>query len=157
MVIAGASDAGFVEPGQNTAITLVQITALLFRDRISNLDIMIRTQLLILIRDEIPGALVKASRSLDRDYVRMQVKNNTREQGRLLSGWPIAGSSLGTHRKDLQPVVALQGRPVFSRKQYARLTYQSPRTAIQRCRLLGPSGRRPLRRERMSTTSAFIY
>lgn len=74
MVIAGASDAGFVEPGQKTAITLVQITALLFRDRISNLDTMIRTQLLMLVRDEIPGALVKASRSLDRDHARMQVK-----------------------------------------------------------------------------------
>ena len=29
MVITGASDAGFVDPGQNTATTLVQITALL--------------------------------------------------------------------------------------------------------------------------------
>lgn len=74
MVIAGASDAGFVEPGQNTAITLVQITTLLFRDRISNLDIMIRMQLLILVRDEILGALVKASRSLDRDYARLQAE-----------------------------------------------------------------------------------
>jgi hypothetical protein len=74
MVIAGASDAGFVDPGQNTAITLVQITALLFRDRISNLDIMIRMQLLILVRDEIPGALEKASRSFDRDHARLQAE-----------------------------------------------------------------------------------
>ena len=64
IMIAGASDAGFVEPGQNTAITLVQITTLLFRERLANLDAMIRMQLLIKVRDGIPGALMKASRSL---------------------------------------------------------------------------------------------
>lgn len=74
MVISGASDAGFVEPGQNTAIALVQMTALLFRERMSNLDIMIQTQLLILLRDEITRALVKASRSLDRDHARLQAE-----------------------------------------------------------------------------------
>jgi uncharacterized protein DUF5677 len=73
-VIAGASDAGFAEPGQNTAITLVQITALLFRGRMSNLDIMIRMQLLISVRNEVPGALLKASRSLDRDHARLQAE-----------------------------------------------------------------------------------
>lgn len=72
MVIAGASDAGFVEPGQNAAIALVQITALLFRDRLSNLDVMIQVQLLIMVRDEIPEALEKASRSLERDHARLQ-------------------------------------------------------------------------------------
>lgn len=72
MVIAGASDAGFVEPGQNVAISLVQITTLLFRDHLANLDAMIQMQLLIMVRDEVPEALARASRSLERDHVQLQ-------------------------------------------------------------------------------------
>lgn len=74
MALAGASNAGFVEPGQNTAVTLVQMTALLLHDRVSNLDVMIQLQLLISVRDDISRSLHKASRALQRDHARYQGK-----------------------------------------------------------------------------------
>jgi hypothetical protein len=74
IIIAGATDAGFTEPGQNAAITLVQITALLLKDRVSNLDVMIQLQTLAKIRDEIPNALMRADRKLKRDHAKLQRK-----------------------------------------------------------------------------------
>ncbi len=72
IVIAGATDAGFTEPGQNAAFTLVQITALLLEDRISKLDVMIQLQALVMMRDEIPDAFMRADRKLKRDHAKLQ-------------------------------------------------------------------------------------
>jgi hypothetical protein len=72
IVIAGATDAGFTEPAQNTAITLTQITALLLADRASNLDIMIQLQALNRICDKIPDAFMRTERKLKRDHKRIQ-------------------------------------------------------------------------------------
>jgi hypothetical protein len=71
IIIAGATDAGFTEPAQNAAITLVQITGLLLAERVSNLDMMIKLQSLVKIRDEIPGAFMRAERKLKRDHARL--------------------------------------------------------------------------------------
>ncbi|MEA2876479.1 MAG: hypothetical protein QOF14_1675 [Hyphomicrobiales bacterium] len=72
IVVAGATDAGFTEPAQNAAITLVQITALLIADRVSNLDVMIKLQALNMICDKIPDAFMRAERKLKRDHKRMR-------------------------------------------------------------------------------------
>ena len=72
LILAGASDAGFTEPGQNAAFTLVQITTLLLSERMSNLDVMMRMQLLVMIRDEIPDAFMRADRKLQRDHAKLQ-------------------------------------------------------------------------------------
>lgn len=69
-------------------------------------------------------------------------RRSIREQARHLSRRPLAGRSFAPHRRDLRSVMALQGRPVFSRKRYAALTCQTPRTSTQRGQLLGRS--RPL-------------
>lgn len=70
ILIAGATDAGFTEPAQNAAGTLVQITALLLTDRASNLDFMIGLLALTMIRDEIPDVFIRAERKLKRDHLR---------------------------------------------------------------------------------------
>jgi hypothetical protein len=70
IVIAGATDAGFTEPAQNAAITLVQITGLLLADRMSNLDVMIKLRALMMIRDEVPDVFMRAERKLKRDHAR---------------------------------------------------------------------------------------
>lgn len=74
IVVAGATDAGFTDPGQNAAITLVQITALLLADRMSNLDVWVKAQALIMIRDEIPDAFMRADRKLKRDHAKLQTE-----------------------------------------------------------------------------------
>jgi hypothetical protein len=76
IIIAGATDAGFTDPGQNAAITLVQMTALLLEDRISNLDVMIMLQALAMMRDEIPDALMRADRKLKRDHAKLRRERN---------------------------------------------------------------------------------
>ena len=70
IVIAGATDAGFTEPAQNTAFTLVQITGLLLADRMSNLDAMIKLRVLTMIRDEVPNTFFRAARKLKRDHTK---------------------------------------------------------------------------------------
>ena len=72
IVTAGATDAGFTEPAQNAAVTLVQITALLLEDRMSNLDVMSQLQALNIIRDKIPDAFMRAERKLERDHREIQ-------------------------------------------------------------------------------------
>jgi hypothetical protein len=71
IVVAGATDAGFTEPAQNTAITIVQITGLLLADRASNLDVMIKLRALTMIRDEVPDAFMRSERKLKRDHARL--------------------------------------------------------------------------------------
>ena len=68
IIVAGATDAGFAEPAQNAAITLVQITALLLSERISSLDVMIQLRALSMMRDEILDAFMRAERELKRDH-----------------------------------------------------------------------------------------
>jgi hypothetical protein len=77
IIVAGATDAGFTEPAQNAAIALVQITALLLQDRISNLDAMIQLQALIMIRDEIPDVFVRVAHKLKRDHAKLLQATST--------------------------------------------------------------------------------
>ncbi len=70
LILAGASDAGFRDPGQNAAITLLQITAVLLSERMSNLDVMIKMQALTMIRDQIADAFMRADRKLQRDHAK---------------------------------------------------------------------------------------
>jgi hypothetical protein len=66
-LVAGASNAGFMEPGQNAAVTFTQITALLFDWRRPTFKYMIELRTLSLLRDEAVRALSRAERKLDRD------------------------------------------------------------------------------------------
>lgn len=67
IIVAGPTNAGFTEPAQNAAFTLVQITMLLIADRMSHLDVLMMAQTLIMIRDEIPLVFLRAERKLKRD------------------------------------------------------------------------------------------
>ena len=58
------------DPGQNAAITLLQITAVLLSERMSNLDVMIKMQALTMIRDQIADAFMRADRKLQRDHAK---------------------------------------------------------------------------------------
>jgi len=69
LAYAGATNAGFVDPALNTASTLTQITGLLYEDRLSDPMVMVQMQIMILLRDEIAPALVRADRKLRRDHV----------------------------------------------------------------------------------------
>lgn len=66
-LLAGASNAGLTEPGQNTAVSFFFISILLARDCI-NLDTVVTMKLLHLLRDEIPRAFAKAERKLQADH-----------------------------------------------------------------------------------------
>jgi len=66
MPVAGRSNAGLVEPGQNTAFTLVQITGALIGTT-TNLERLVELQSILKIRDAIPGALGRADRKLRKD------------------------------------------------------------------------------------------
>jgi len=79
VIIAGASNAGLTEPGQNTAITLTAITSLLFGRPWKFEDIVV-LQTLAEIRDEIPGTLYRAERKLERDDARHRKQNRVRKR-----------------------------------------------------------------------------
>lgn len=64
--LAGVSNAGLVEPGQNTAHTLTQISALLLSEK-RDFDQMVALQVMTKLRSEIPKAFAKADRKLRRD------------------------------------------------------------------------------------------
>lgn len=66
-VFAGASNAGFEEPAQNTAISLMQITGLLNHERMSKVDVIVELKTLLLLSDEISTEFVRAARRLQRD------------------------------------------------------------------------------------------
>lgn len=63
VLMAGRSDSGLLEPGQNLAFTLVQITAAVTR-RSTAIDGIIEQRAVLEIRDAIPKALAKADRKL---------------------------------------------------------------------------------------------
>jgi hypothetical protein len=65
-LIAGASNVGFVEPGQNMAFSLVQITTLLLSKR-WDLDKIARLIAIMRLRDEIPRALALAERKIRKE------------------------------------------------------------------------------------------
>ena len=69
MLLAGASNAGLSEPGQNTAVTFCFISILLVRD-CANFDIIVMMKILQLLRDEIPRAFAKAELKLQADHER---------------------------------------------------------------------------------------
>lgn len=78
MPIAGRSNAGLVEPGQNTAYTLLRITGALL-GRPKDFDRLIEMNVLLAIRDAIPLALHRAGRKLARDEAEVQ-RNKKRQQ-----------------------------------------------------------------------------
>lgn len=69
--IAGRSNAGLVEPGQNTAYTLVRIVGALI-GRPKSLDRAAEISCLVAMRDAIPVAFQKADRKLRRDEAKWQ-------------------------------------------------------------------------------------
>jgi hypothetical protein len=79
--IAGRSNAGLVEPGQNTAFTLVRITSALL-GRAKDLDRLLEMKAIIALRDAIPEALHRADKKLRRDEGRVQRDNKRNAAGR---------------------------------------------------------------------------
>lgn len=75
--IAGRSNAGLVEPGQNTAYTLVRITGALI-GRPKDLDRMVEMSCLVAMRNAIPTAFHKADRKLRRDETARQREQKQR-------------------------------------------------------------------------------
>jgi hypothetical protein len=65
--LAGASNAGFVDPAHNTAQALVEVTNLLLT-RPSRFDDLIELEILIMLRDRLPALLDRANRQLKRDH-----------------------------------------------------------------------------------------
>ncbi len=64
-LLAGRSNAGMMEPGQNTAHTLTQISALACLP--GKFDDLVIAQMIRMLRDEIPGSFYHADKRLRRD------------------------------------------------------------------------------------------
>ena len=64
--IAGASNVGFVEPGQNLALSLMHITMLLL-PKSWTLDTIAQVMAITKLRDRIPRALARSERAIARD------------------------------------------------------------------------------------------
>lgn len=69
--IAGASNVGFVEPGQNLGLSLLHITMLLLPKR-PTLDKIAELKVLIQIQERIPQMLAKSERAIRRDVKRIR-------------------------------------------------------------------------------------
>lgn len=67
VMLAGASNAGFVEPARNTAADLIHITCLLAHGT-ARFDRMVEWQILIQLRDELSPKLDKAHRDLEKSH-----------------------------------------------------------------------------------------
>ena len=80
-LLAGASNFGFADPGQNTAHALVQITALLFDSRFGFADL-VRLQVLTDLRDDAVRAFERADRRLRRDEKRCQRLSSSKRPAR---------------------------------------------------------------------------
>lgn len=65
-LLAGRSNAGLTEPGQNAAHTLTQLAALVCLSE-PNLDDLVAADMLRMLRDEIPRSLGRADRQLRKD------------------------------------------------------------------------------------------
>jgi hypothetical protein len=81
IALAGASNAGFVKPAQNTAVELVRTTILLFGPN-WRFDHIVEMRILIALRDRLPKPLSRADRELDRDHLRQFSKLKVRNVGR---------------------------------------------------------------------------
>ena len=68
-LLAGASNAGLTEPGQNTAITFTLISVLLVGDCI-NFDRLVIMKIMLQLRNEIPLAFARAESKLQEDHAR---------------------------------------------------------------------------------------
>jgi hypothetical protein len=66
-ILVGSSNTGLEEPGQNTAISIMQITALLNDERVTNLDVIVQSKMLLLLCDDIARAFTRTARKLQRD------------------------------------------------------------------------------------------
>lgn len=73
-LLAGASNAGLSEPGQNTAVSLALITILTVADK-STLDGVVAMKLIQLLKHDISKAFVKAEEALKADHVSHSRKN----------------------------------------------------------------------------------
>jgi uncharacterized protein DUF5677 len=71
MIIAGATNAGLTEPGQNTAFSLTLITHFLYREPHTMPDL-ISLRMLADLRDEIPPLFARAESKLNRDEAKIQ-------------------------------------------------------------------------------------
>ena len=69
--IAGSSNVGFVEPGQNLALSLLHITTILFPRR-WNLDRVVQLSVLTQLQERVPQALAKSERAIVRDEQRIR-------------------------------------------------------------------------------------
>ena len=65
--LAGASNAGFVEPAQNTGQALLEVTSLLL-SRNWRFDELVEMDILVSLRDRLPSALERANRELERAH-----------------------------------------------------------------------------------------
>jgi Family of unknown function (DUF5677) len=67
VALAGASNAGFVEPAQNAARSLIMITMLLFGPK-WRFDHLVEMRVLLALREKLPKALSRANRELERSH-----------------------------------------------------------------------------------------
>jgi hypothetical protein len=74
--LAGASNAGFVEPAQNTGQALVEVTGLLLVCN-GRFDELVQMEMLVSLRNRLPAALDRANRDLERAH-RRELKSRRR-------------------------------------------------------------------------------
>lgn len=82
--IAGRSNAGLLEPGQNTAYSLVRVTGALI-GRPKDADTLVEVSALITLRDAIPKAFARADRKLRRDEAAFRRQGLARSSSSKLS------------------------------------------------------------------------
>ena len=69
-LLAGPSDAGMAEPGQNAAIALNQITAMLLFSRNMKLDNVIQMKILLLLQERAVNGFIKDHREMLRGHAK---------------------------------------------------------------------------------------
>lgn len=74
-LLAGASNAGLTEPGQNTAITFTKISVLLVGDCV-NYDRLVVMKIMTKLGHEIPNVFARADSKLQADHARFQLKGS---------------------------------------------------------------------------------
>lgn len=77
-LLAGASNAGLDEPGQNTAVTLLLASAAVAKQSCS-FDAILSLELMTKLMTEIPSAFAKAATKLDKDHERYAQSPNPEE------------------------------------------------------------------------------
>jgi len=69
-LLAGAANAGLEVPAVNTAYSLLHVTSVLL-DNVSDIEISIKAQALVLLRDKVLSNSIKVARRLRRDHIEM--------------------------------------------------------------------------------------